>query len=264
MIKLNRSIERGLTVLKVIHGSGAISLAQLAARTGLPKPTLLRICATLEAQRWLSRRKNDGFYQIGTAFPRADGMPKLVDRLVAVGKTELVKLSEETGLAVDLAAHVGGARTEIVDSTRSFSKHGIFPDVVGFRPSPFHSALGLAYLKALPAGERARAIEQLAKTLPPREALALAQLPKLLQTISRQGYAARVTGHWGRAVDYGALPGAIAVPILAGSDPVGALNLVWNANDHSVEDVAKRHLGQLLASAQRIGQAHHAPEGPRA
>jgi IclR family mhp operon transcriptional activator len=258
MTKHNRSIERGLTVLKVIHASGAISLAQLAARTGLPKPTLLRICATLEAQRWLNRRKNDGFYQIGSAFPRADGMPNLVDRLVAVSKTELVKLSEETGLAVDLAAHIGSGRTEIVDSTRSFSRHGIFPDVVGFRPSPFHSALGLAYLKALSSDERSQVLQKLSKTLPSRELLGLAQLPKLLQAISQQGYAARVTGHWGRAVDYGALPGAIAVPILAGREAVGAMNLVWNANDHSIEEVAKRHLGQLVASAQRVGAAYRA------
>ncbi|MDQ2094925.1 helix-turn-helix domain-containing protein [Rhodobacteraceae bacterium 10Alg 79] len=260
MTKLNRSIERGLDVLRVVHTSGAVSLAQLAARTDLPKPTLLRICATLEAQRWLSRRKNDGLYQIGSAFPRADGMPKLVDRLVAVSKDEIVKLSNKAGLAVDLAASIGGGQVEIVDSTRSFSDHGIFPDAVGFRPSPLFSALGLAYLNALSARSRSQALQQLAETLPRGDASALPQLPKLLQAISQKGYAARATGHWGRAVDYGALPDAIAVPIIAGTEPVGAINLVWNANDHSIEDVAERHLRNLRASARIIGEAYSSPE----
>lgn len=256
MTKLNRSIERGLDVLKVVHASGAISLARLAAKTNLPKPTLLRICATLEVQRWLNRRKNDGFYQIGSAFPRADGMPKMVDRLVAVSKDEVVKLSDETGLAVDLAASVGGGRVEIVDSTRSFTNHGIFPDVVGFRPSPLYSALGLAYLNALPATSRSQALLQLAETLPRGDTSALPQLPKLFQAISLKGYAARATGHWGRAVDYGALPDAIAVAIIVKNEPVGAINLVWNANDHSIEGIAERYLKRLGRSANTIGEAY--------
>ncbi|SMX50727.1 IclR family transcriptional regulator [Maliponia aquimaris] len=256
MTKLNRSIERGLTVLEVIHTSGASSLAFLAARTGLSKPTLLRICATLESRRWLIRRSNDGWYQLGSAFPQAGGMPDLVDRLVAVAKGEIVRLTEETGLGVDLAAAIGGGRTEIVDTTRVFRKHGIYPDAVGFRPSPILSALGAAYISGLSISARAEALQELVKRLPREDAAALPQLPKLLKAVAEQGYATRARDHWGRAVDYGELPAAIAVPILAGTEPVGAVNLVWNANDRSVEDVARDHLARLQSAARIIGQAY--------
>tara|TARA_B100001167_G_scaffold172320_1_gene123989 strand:- start:1070 stop:1849 length:780 start_codon:yes stop_codon:yes gene_type:complete len=255
-VKLNRSIERGLTVLEVIYTSGATSLASLAARTGLSKPTLLRICATLERRRWLTRRSSDGYYQLGSAFPQAGGMPDLVDRLVAVSKEEIVRLSEATGLGVDLAAAIGAGRTEIVDNTRVFKKHGVYPDSVGFRPSPIFSALGAAYLSGLSEGGRAEALRELIRRLPREDAAALAQLPATLKSISEKGYAARAHGHWGRAVDYGELPAAIAVPILAGAEVIGAINLVWNAGDQTVDVVANNHLSRLQATADTIGQRY--------
>lgn len=256
MTKLNRSIERGLTVLEVIHTSGASSLAFLAAQTGLSKPTLLRICTTLENRRWLIRRSNDRCYQLGSAFPQSGGMADLIDRLVAVGKEEIVRLSGETELGVDLAAAIGGGRTEIVDTTRVFKKHGVYPGAVGFRPSPILSALGAAYLSGLSKSERANTLQELAKRLPREDAAALPRLPQLLNAVMEQGYAARAREHWGRAVDYGELPAAIAVPILAGAESIGAINLVWNASDQSVEAVARDHLMRLQSTAKRIGQGY--------
>ncbi len=255
-MKLNRSIERGLTVLEVIHTSGASSLAFLAKQTGLSKPTLLRICATLEHRRWLTRRSSDGSFQLGSAFPQAGGMQDLVDRLVAVSKAEIVRLSEETGLGVDLAAAIGGGRTEIVDTTRTFKRHGVYPDSVGFRPSPVLSALGAAYFFGLTDAGRAEALKELIRRLPREDSAALSQLPITLKSISEKGYAARAKGHWGRAVDYGELPAAIAVPIRAGADVVGAINLVWNAGDQTVEAVANSHLARLQATANTIGRKY--------
>lgn len=258
MTKLNRSIARGIAVLEVIHASGPSSLSLLAARTGLSKPTLLRICATLESRRWLTRRSSDGCYQVGSGFPRTGGVPDRVDRLVAVAKEAIVALSEETGMAVDLAAAIGGGRLEIVDTTRIFRRHGVYPDAVGFRPSPVFSALGLAYLAALSADERAEVLHGLVDRLPRDEAAALAQLPALLRASSRRGYTIRAAGHWGRAVDYGALPAAIALPILAGGAPVGALNLVWKASDHTVEAIGRAYVAPLRSAAETIGARYAA------
>lgn len=257
-MKLNRSIERGLMVLEVIHTSGASSLAFLAQQTGLSKPTLLRICATLEKRRWLTRRSSDGCFQLGSAFPQAGGRPDLVDRLVAVSKEEIIQLSKETRLGVDLAAAIGGGRTEIVDTTRVFKTHGVYPDTVGYRPSPILSALGGAYLSGLSDQDRATVLKDLVPRLPREDASAVHQLPHILKFIAQNGYATRAQGHWGRAVDYGELPTAIAVPILVGAEALGAVNLVWNASDQTVEAVAKRHLSRLQAAAQTIGRNYAA------
>lgn len=254
MTKLNRSIDRALSVLEVVQASGTISLALLAERTDLPKATLLRICATLESRHWLLRRSSNGHFQIGSAFLPADRMESRVDRLLAVAKDELVALNRDSGLASDLAAGIGGGRSEIVDTTRRYKENGVYPDTVGFRPSPILSALGTAYLFALPGPERAQALKDLAGRLPREDARALPGLARILKGIAERGYAIRAEGHWGRAVDYGALPAAIAVPIVAGTEPIGAVSLVWNASERSVETVVRDHLARLQSAARKIGQ----------
>lgn len=243
-------------VLEVVHRSGASSLAFLAEQTDLPKPTLLRICATLENRRWLIRRSSDGCYQIGSGFPHSGGMPELADRLVAVAKEEIVRLSIDTGLGVDLAAAIGEGRTEIVDTTRVFKKHGVYPDAVGFRPSPTHSGLGVAFLMGL--AETGNFDElQLVEKRRARDTVGVGPpLQKLLTDGAKRGYAIRAHGHWGRAVDYGELPSAIAVPIFSGSEAIGALNIVWNASDQSIEAVAEAHLSHLQSTANRIGRSY--------
>lgn len=254
MLKLNRSIDRSLTVLEVIQAAGSCSLAVLAQETGLPKPTILRICATLENRRWLIRQKSDGCYRLGSAFPSTGGMPEETDRLVAVSKQEIVRLSTKCNMGVDLAAAIGDGRTEIVDSTRVFKQHGVYPEVIGYRPSPVFSALGLSFLSVLSPEEQTTLLMKLAEKLPREERSVLPQLPQLLRTTLKQGYAVRADGHWGRAVDYGALPSAIGVPILANKIPVGAINLVWNTDDASVEEIVQTHLKSLRATAEVIGK----------
>jgi hypothetical protein len=62
-------------VPEVVRASGKASRGVLAARTSLPRPTVLRIGATLEAWRWLFRRGSDGSYRPDSAFPQGAGMP---------------------------------------------------------------------------------------------------------------------------------------------------------------------------------------------
>lgn len=252
MTKLNRSIERGLSVLDIVHVSGPCSLAFLAGQTGLPKPTVLRICATLEHRRWLMRMPGDGRYQLGPAFPRVGGQPDLAGLLVAAAGNHMTRLSRASGLGVDLACGIGGGRIEVVATTRDYEKHGIHPDVAGFRPSPVLSALGIAYLAALP--------QRMLKDLDRLPGYDDPRLPQLLASVRARGYAVRMRGYWGRAVDYGALPSAIAVAVLAGDAPVGALNLVWNGADHPVEHVVNNHLDHLHIAAKAIGQ-HYLDQG---
>ena len=256
MPKLNRSIQRGLAVLEVIHSSGASSLAFLAERTGLSKPTLVRICATLEEQRWLTRRRSDGAYRLGSAFPHSSGQPQFSDRLVELGKDIIVQLSEKTGLAVDLAASTLDGRVEIVDTTRNYKLHGVFPDSVGFKPSPVLSALGLAFLAAQGTATESRdLIASLQSGLSKEERLHYEKLPQTIQSVRAQGFACRAPRHWGRAVDYGALPAALGVAVYDLDQCIGAVNLVWKADDCPVATVVANHLSALQAAADAIGAA---------
>lgn len=253
MTKLNRSVERSMKIIEVVSDSGVTSLAFLAEQTGLPKATILRICATLVNQKWLSQSRSDSRYRIGPRFPRLGSEPDSVDAIIEAGKLEIVALTKGTGLAVDLAVSIGDGRVEIVDTTRHFAQHGIFPDTIGYRPSPFRSALGSAYLAALNAEERTAHAAKLAMNTKGRDREAALNFPKRLQDIAKNGYAAREEAYWGRAVDYGGTPSAIGVAILSDKRPVGAISLVWLAEKQTVASVAATHLAVLSRTARAIG-----------
>ncbi|WP_282127633.1 IclR family transcriptional regulator [Roseobacter litoralis] len=253
MVKLNRSVERSMKILEVVSSNGVCSLVFLADQTGLPKATILRICATLVNQRWLTQSRSDSRYRIGSRFPRLSAYPDSIDALVEAGSAEIMELSKATGLGVDLAAAIGNGRVEIVDTTRHYGRHGIFPDCIGYRPSPFRSALGCAFLAALGPGERMEFSDKLSASLKGKDRDAAAQLPDKLKDIRARGFASREHGYWGRAVDYGGIPSAISVAIRASDQVVGALSLVWLAERRSVDDVAQAHLVQLSAAADAIG-----------
>lgn len=255
MTKLNRSVERSMKILEVVCASGVTSLAFLASQTGLPKPTVLRICATLVKQRWLSQSRSDGRYRVGTRFPRIGSSPDSIDALVEAGSAEIVRLSDMTGLGVDLAAAIGNGRVEIVDTTRKYAVHGIFPDCIGYRPSPFRSALGGAFLAALEPETRAEVAARLAVQTKGKDREAALSLPSKLKEIGARGFAMREYGYWGRAVDYGGNPNAISVAIRADQQVIGAVSLVWLAERHSVDEMAQAHLAALKSTADAIAQS---------
>jgi IclR family mhp operon transcriptional activator len=255
MAPLNRSISRGLAVLKILSIQGPVTLATLASKTGLSKATLLRICATLEEDDWVTRRIGDGCFQIGPGFPQTSRPLDPLKQLIAIAGLKIAALSVETGLGVDLAGAVGSGRVEILDTTRMFQRHGIYPQCIGFRPSPFHSALGCAYLCGFEKQTRAQIVTDLSHRLSSDDLPRVRRLSDAIQEYDTVGYARRAPDHWGRAVDFGALPNAIAVPILQGVTPVGSLNLVWAANRYSLEDVVARHLARLQTTASDITHA---------
>ncbi|WP_069300660.1 IclR family transcriptional regulator [Neptunicoccus sediminis] len=254
MTKSNRSVERSMEILEVVSEIGVCSLAFLAAQTGLPKPTVLRICGTLVARRWLSQSRNDKRYRMGPRFPRMQAAPVLIDALVESGSSPIVELSNTTGLGVDLAASIGDGRLEIVDTTRQFSLHGIFPDCIGYRPSPFRSALGCVFLASLNEETRNRCTTRLMATLTGSDRTAALEYPAKVDSIRKTGFAAREKGYWGRAVDYGGVPTAISVAIRSGAETVGAVSLVWLAEQYETDRVVAAHLDRLRSTAEIIGR----------
>lgn len=261
MTKMNRSVERSMKIIETVSISGVTSLAFLADQTGLPKATILRICATLVKQRWLSQSRNDSRYRIGPRFPRLVSVPDSVDAIIEAGKSEIVTLCEATGLGADLAVSIGSGRVEIVDTTRRFALHGIFPDTVGYRPSPFRSALGSAFLAALGAEEFSTYSAKLAANTRGKDREAALGFPAKLQEIHARKFAVREEGYWGRAVDYGGIPSAIGVAIRADNQAVGALSLVWLAERKTVESVAAAHLEKLTMAATAIGKQLSSDDG---
>jgi DNA-binding IclR family transcriptional regulator len=93
------ALERGLSILGAFSaGAGTLSLAELAAATGLYKSTILRLCASLLRMGFL-QRLDDGRYRLGPAVfqlgRRYQQAFRLGDLVVPVLR-ELVARSGET------------------------------------------------------------------------------------------------------------------------------------------------------------------------
>src|ERR1700759_3072064 len=89
--------ERALAVLTAFRrGDGALSLAELAARTGLVKSTILRLAVSLQRYRLLARLP-DGSYRLDSETLRLGMAYQQTFRLADHVMPILARLAAETG-----------------------------------------------------------------------------------------------------------------------------------------------------------------------
>ncbi|HEY0525276.1 MAG TPA: IclR family transcriptional regulator [Stellaceae bacterium] len=159
------ALARGLDVLRAFRaddsGGGLLGNQEIAARTGLPKPTVSRLTYTLTKLGYLVHSERLGKYRLGTpvlslgyAALGAAGirqaarplMQALADRVDAS-----VSLGSRDGLSMVYVEHCrgGGALTLSLD--------------LGSTVPLATTAMGRAYLAALPAAERARLVGEIAR-----------------------------------------------------------------------------------------------------
>ncbi|WP_041939731.1 MULTISPECIES: IclR family transcriptional regulator [Frankia] len=107
------AVGRALAVLDVFDGATCLRLTTIAARTGLPLPTALRLVRELVAWGGLERQA-DGSYRLGTRLWVLGGQVPCQRRLAEAGQPYLRGLRTATGRAVTLTC-LDGDRLLVVD-----------------------------------------------------------------------------------------------------------------------------------------------------
>lgn len=106
-----QSVGRALAVLKAFSGGEAfLSLAELGRRTGMHKPTVLRLARTLAAEGFLVQRE-DGAWRLG---PSAGAIGACYQAQFDVGvliEPELQALSAATGESASFHVYEGNIRS---------------------------------------------------------------------------------------------------------------------------------------------------------
>ncbi len=252
MQKTNRSLERGLILLRQLELTGPATLSSLARHADLPKATASRLLLTLVEEGWVYRRHNDGLF-VATLPQAVAAQEPDRGRIARAAYPYLVDLSEVTGLAADLVWVISEGVLEVIESTRAAQPAGVDPKVAGFRPSLVFSAPGRALLAAFDAGTRAKHLSHVARTDSPAERLAVTkgQLAAELTLTKKRGYGQRAPGYWPQSSDYGQEPMDIAVAI----GTVGCLSLVWPAHEHEASEIAAANLGLMQETARTIARA---------
>jgi DNA-binding IclR family transcriptional regulator len=105
-------IARAAKILRTLEGSSGMSLGQLAARVGLPKSTVQRIIAALDAENFVVSASPGGRLRLGPALVRIAHSIRFP--IAETVRPYLRELSEKTGETVDLAM-LDGDKAVFVD-----------------------------------------------------------------------------------------------------------------------------------------------------
>lgn len=187
--RTTRTLVRGLTLLELIsNGTGGVTVTELSARSGLDKGTVSRLLATLRDAGWAHQSDDDRRYRLaGKALALANGSHNQVD-LQSIATPALAHLRDEWDEAVHLGRIEGGdvvyvARLEPTSAVRVVS-------FVGQRVPMHSSAMGRAFLAALPDQQMVRTVQglRLAQRTP-RTITSRPALVKELRACTERGFA---------------------------------------------------------------------------
>lgn len=254
-----RALDRGIQVLLKLSMAGSLGLAELHHETLIPKPTLLRILRTLEARGMVWRRLADGRYCPTHHLAHRPRHAAQTERLARAAAPVLDALCARILWPSDLAVPQGDCM-EICETNRPLAPVALHRDLVGLRISMLHSAHGRAYLAFCEDAKREALLARLRRSRRRgnEQARNRAWVDRMIEETRALGYAARDPAYGShfyktaRQQDDGLL--AIAVPVFGGPEVVGTVNMLWAARLATVAHMARRHLVDLRAAAQRIGE----------
>ena len=155
------ALDRGLALLNCFRdGQRVLGPTDLARLTGIPRPTVARLAATLVAHRWLQPEPGGERYMLGA------GVVSLAQNFLAgldvraASRGPMQALAERCGGAVYLAVR-DGLEMVLIEACRARSTMLAARLDVGSRVPLPNSALGRAYLGAVDATTRTQLIESL-------------------------------------------------------------------------------------------------------
>lgn len=154
-----QSFSRGIDVLQLIADAPSpLTRAELVQRSGLTRPTLYRIIASLEAEGLIEAVVGNR-YQLGGRLVSLARSALAQNDVRRVAEPVLADLRDATGETVHLAVR---SRDELVYIDKMESREAVrMASTIGTRV-PFHSSgVGKAFLSALPEDEAVTLIDRL-------------------------------------------------------------------------------------------------------
>lgn len=236
---LVNSIVKGVRVLDLLKSAGPLSYAEVLKQVALPKSTLFKILATLEAEELVRRDPDSGRYQLGV---------KLIEwGIGAQSQLEIRKIAlpfmQDIGKSLNCTMHLAVVSHGEVLPIESFEPGGsawpqyIFHGGVGI-PAPLHAtAPGKAILAFMSRAELAGVLRD--KGLPKFTETTLTDpvcLEAALQEIRSSGYAVSYAEH-------NEMVNAVAAPIRNHGGKVfaslSALGLVSLITPERIPEIAR-------------------------
>lgn len=146
--KFANTLARGLGVLRAFRaGDNGLTHAEIAERTGLPKPTISRLTYTLCALGYLSHAGRNERFRLGPAAVALGSVASLSIGFVDQASETMQRLADQTGTLALIAVR-DGDRMLLVKTWRPQNVSTIWLDP-GHRIPIFGSSSGMAVLAAM-------------------------------------------------------------------------------------------------------------------
>ena len=225
-------IRRAFAVLQALNRRRSTTLAVLAAETGLPGPTVVRLLHTLIALGYASRVSREAGYRLTDQVLSLAGGVRFIDHLVDAAIPHMSRFTREQGWPLYLATLSAGGmairHSTAPESPMSFERAGYdrkSPVLVG--------ALGRAWIAFCPDDERRRILRGLGVRQGPA-------LKSALERIRRDGFAFTQPPRPMRMH-------GMAVPILDKDRVAGCISMRFPRSAMSETEAGTRY-GGLLAT----------------
>lgn len=203
------AVARALDVLNAFKpGDEPLGNAELAERTGLPKPTVSRLTYTLERCGYLSLDRRRLVYELGgrTVLLGAAALSSRGVRQIA--RPLLQSLANRANFTVGLGTRDAGSII-FTDAFEGGALVGLrlYP---GYRVPVLTTAMGRAYLAGLEADDREPLLEELKPNFSDDWSILISGVQRALAEVDKFGYCTSV-GEWRNDIN------SVAAPVRASS-----------------------------------------------
>jgi IclR family mhp operon transcriptional activator len=222
------------------------SLAELHLATGLPKPTVHRILATLQQEGYVKNERGLGQYRLTECTRRLGAAYGEKSRIVDIGTPLILKLTGK--IKWPLAIGTLDRDSMVVRySTMPYSPLAVQATTLGHRLGLLESAMGLAYLAHCDEVERGILLDLLRGSAPGGTLDADESIRALLGITRQRGYGLRLPKTSGASA-------TVAVPIRS-EHGVGAVLSMTTFGKLMTERTLSTYVPILQEAAVRISRA---------
>lgn len=240
-------VLRALQILRALNRQPVSTVDAIHKHTAIPKPTIVRLLQTLEADGLVRRAPQYGAYHLTSEVTALASGYHSEPRIVEASSAVCEALTQTLKWPVSVAVHDGDAMI-VRYSTIPHSPLSFFHSTINMRLSLLTQALGRAFLAFCGPTEQDALIELLARSSSEPIAGQEAEIRRMLAQVREQGYALR---------DPRVRPesSTIAVPIFEGPRVVATIGLTWFSSALDAPQAVARFLPPLQQASQDISRA---------
>ncbi|WP_375691313.1 helix-turn-helix domain-containing protein [Pseudooceanicola sp. LIPI14-2-Ac024] len=236
-------------MLQVVNQRNGLKAAEIAADTGIPRPTVYRLLETLEGLGFVHRdHSSDKWRPTLQAKSLSSGF-RDEDWVTQSAVPEMVRLGRDILWPLDLVTF-NDHRMEIRESTHNISPYSIDHGMVGLKLPVLDTSGGRAYLAFSPDEERQQTLAGLRARMGLDGPIILKDGP--LDHILDQS---RELGVGYRKEGFRLATQSISAPIFRGPRVVACLTIIWTGSALSFDKALEMYRDKLRATTGRISAA---------